>query len=312
MTTRTWFGGTGNFNNANDWSPAGVPQSGDTAEIDSGTVRLHNQVLSGVTIDLHGTVEATPPVLALRNVALDSSTTINLTGPATTSIFFGEMDVSGVVLNAGSIVEGTSSEAQSGLTMDLSPHSAFVNTGSITVGTGPSFFDVNAPERGSVFFNTGTVQMFGGTATIDAPVYGNGTFQMGPFPTGGGNLIFGEDVGKDVKVNLAELGNTVTLDEPMQFLGSISGFGGGDTIALPNLHVTSESFADNELSLFSDDKLLAKLNIIGNFTTNQFFLTSVNGGTEITLFAPPPSGAPAALADPQMSHSSAVPVLTHA
>jgi hypothetical protein len=48
--TKTWFGGTGDFSNPNDWSPKGVPQSGDVAIIRAGVVHASNGSLAGISL----------------------------------------------------------------------------------------------------------------------------------------------------------------------------------------------------------------------------------------------------------------------
>src|ERR1051326_3825846 len=47
MTTKTWSDGTGDWNTASDWNPAGVPGPGDDAVIPSGTVSLTTPVTVG-------------------------------------------------------------------------------------------------------------------------------------------------------------------------------------------------------------------------------------------------------------------------
>src|ERR1035441_3147285 len=117
MTTRTWFGGTGNFENPQAWTPTGVPAPGDTALIGPGTadraniVRLTGERIDGVTILLNdlpsGSASPSPfmPTLKLHNVQLGSSaiigdTTIpNGVGAGGTAI----IDLKGFVANAGEI-----------------------------------------------------------------------------------------------------------------------------------------------------------------------------------------------------------------
>jgi hypothetical protein len=97
----------------------------------------------------------------------------------------------------------------------------------------------------------------------------------------------------------------ITIDKPMKFLAAIQGFGEGlpNSIDLPNTAVTSENFSDNHLKLFDQGKLVADLNIVGDFTTNQFVLRQDGtGGTQITFSAsgtlfPGTSAAVAAPAD---------------
>src|SRR5579859_3769337 len=52
MTTRTWIGGTGSFDNPNEWSPGGVPGAGDVAIISIGEATLSMQKLDGFELQL--------------------------------------------------------------------------------------------------------------------------------------------------------------------------------------------------------------------------------------------------------------------
>ena len=78
MATKTWFGGTGNFNNPNYWTPTGVPQAGDLAVLTTGTVEIHGPRSDGVDFSLQGTSQDTKPVIALRNIKLNAG--VNVSG----------------------------------------------------------------------------------------------------------------------------------------------------------------------------------------------------------------------------------------
>jgi hypothetical protein len=285
----TWFGGTGRFDNPHDWSPPGVPQSGETAIINTGTVVFRNERVSGVSFTLHGISQADQPVLKLRNVDLQSY--ISLSGQISppVSAFYGELLVSGLVDSSGNISLGSGRGPGAGgnLTVDIKPNSVFVNTGTITLDL--ASFTVTGAKHNAVFVNDGTVVDFGLRVRIDTPVIGTGTFQQPPtiFST---DFTFGDSVGSGITVDLHSLGqpSVITIDKPMKFLAAIQGFGEGlpNSIDLPNTAVTSESFSDNHLKLFDQDRLVADLNIIGDFTTNQFVLRQDGtGGTQITFSA---------------------------
>jgi hypothetical protein len=298
-TTLTWFGGIGRFDNPNDWNPTGVPQSGDTAVITTGTVTLRNEGISGVGFELQGTSEATQPVLKLTNVALNSNFTVTGPQPGGTSPgLFGKFDVAGVVTSSGDITLGGGrfGPAAGFLTIDLDNRSAFVNTGTITLDNGHLMVtdggehDGNNREHrdqdnghharaGSVFFNDGTVdEVFAGSATFDTPVIGTGKFLLS-----GSSLEFVDSVSRGITVDTrqGQFNNQLFLDEPMRFKAAITDFGTGlpNSIVLPHTDVTSERFANNHLKLFDDDKLVANLNIIGDFTTQNFLIMPGPSGT---------------------------------
>jgi filamentous hemagglutinin len=69
-------------------------------------------------------------------------------------------------------------------------------------------------------------------------------------------------------------------------IGAMSGFIGGDTIDEAGIIITSASFANNTLSLFSGTAKAGTLNLPGNFTSRDFALQSDgHGGTDILLGA---------------------------
>jgi len=52
MTTKVWVGGTGSFDDPNEWSPAGAPGAGDIAIIQNGEASLAMQKLDGFELQL--------------------------------------------------------------------------------------------------------------------------------------------------------------------------------------------------------------------------------------------------------------------
>ncbi|HET7879242.1 MAG TPA: hypothetical protein VFL55_00040 [Acetobacteraceae bacterium] len=283
----TWFGGTGKFDQPRNWSSHEVPQEGDTAVINTGTVLIRNEEIHGVTFSLQGTSQADQPVLKLKNVDLESN--ISLSGLATPpgSTFFGELSVSGRVDSSGdiSLGSGRGPGSPGDLTVDIKHHSEFVNKGTITLDL--ASFTVTGASHSSVFVNDGSVVDVGGVVRVDVPVVGQGTFEEPP-TIFSPEFTFGDFVGHGITVDLNSQGQPalITLDKPMEFLAEIQGFGSGlpNSINLPNTTVTSEHFANNHLKLFDDHRLVANLNIIGDFTTNQFVLRpGIGGGTEITF-----------------------------
>jgi hypothetical protein len=70
----------------------------------------------------------------------------------------------------------------------------------------------------------------------------------------------------------------------------------------PEAKVTSETFANNHLQLFEGHKLVADLNIIGDFTVANFALTDFRGGTLIR-HTPAMATMPDPPIVPSMAHS---------
>jgi hypothetical protein len=63
--------------------------------------------------------------------------------------------------------------------------------------------------------------------------------------------------------------------------GTISGFAAGDTIEVTGITVTGSSYADGVLTL-DEASGSASLKLTGDFTTNEFVVTNVDGGAELT------------------------------
>src|ERR1700760_2618994 len=213
MTTHTWFGGTGRFGNPNDWTPNGVPQSGDTAIIETGKVKLANTGQGGVTIDLNGTSADTAPVLSLRNDVLADN--IVMTGLQTR---FGEIDIHGTVVDKGSMtIGGGRFTGGADLTINIRGNGTLLSEGPITV-------DLAGVTIKGGTWEANTVTNFGQIMNIDTKVTA-GTFTAPPtvFESG---FHFGESVAAGVHVVLSGLAvpQEVIIDKPLQFLGEIDGF----------------------------------------------------------------------------------------
>jgi hypothetical protein len=306
VTTHTWFGGTGQFIKPNNWDPTGVPASGDTAAIESGTVKLSDQGLSGVMFILDAANADSQPTLALRNVALDDRIAVSGVfnpGDFSNGTPVGEINARGVVTSAGQITTtgGRGAPFQSQLVIDIERGGTFVNTGSIR---DMSFGDSLTIKGDGSFFNNGTVATAeNSVADIAAKVVGTGTFDVVGDLQGGSAIHFGDGVSAGITVDLVlspvPLKQHIIIDKPLQFLAAIDNFDSGglggrvaslnNDIDLPNTkeaRITSDTFADDHLQLFAGSKLLADLNIIGDFTAGNFALSAdAKGGTLIT-FAP--------------------------
>jgi hypothetical protein len=73
------------------------------------------------------------------------------------------------------------------------------------------------------------------------------------------------------------------LDQSETFQGSIQGFNSESTIELTHARITFANFADGTLTLFDKHDVEARLNIAGNFKTDQFAIRNEAGNAFITL-----------------------------
>jgi hypothetical protein len=56
LETRVWTGGTGSWDDPTQWSPAGVPGTGDTAVVGSGAVSVDGSVTVGALTHSGGSI----------------------------------------------------------------------------------------------------------------------------------------------------------------------------------------------------------------------------------------------------------------
>src|ERR1700730_10822493 len=75
MTSLIWNGGTGSWFDAANWTPAQVPQSGDSATVTRGSIQLTSNPSDAVTLNLDA-VSSPNTVLDARNVTFGSHFTI--------------------------------------------------------------------------------------------------------------------------------------------------------------------------------------------------------------------------------------------
>ncbi len=307
MTTKTWFGGDGFYRNGADWSPSGVPQAGNSVIVAAGTLHASGRTLSGLTIRLEGTSDSGAPVLALRDVTLDSS--INMAGLPASPGGYGTIDVAGTVSSAGSIVVGGGHIDPGFLTLSLGPHAMFVNTGAIDVYDA-SNLTVTAGGPGSVFVNDGVVLSGAGFPVFDARVAGNGTFDVGP-STSGDQITFNAAVGSGevVALSTANVDERLYLGKPLTFHAAVTGLQGSNYIDLPNTPVDAHAFANGVLTLSDQGAVVARLDLVG-VSGQNLFVTERDGGTIVSNGeVPPPAGA--ASAGVPTDHGALTAMLAH-
>jgi hypothetical protein len=297
-TVQTWFGGTGNFNDPQNWSPAGSPAATDTLVIDAGRLRADNLTITNPNIRLGSST--TTPTLILRDSTLAATSSIRV---QTTTFDPSQPDlearirVVGAVTEDGAIDVGTTGIDvnqlfPAHLTISMARDSTFtMNPGAIWFSSDGSTLDVNGPERSAQFVNNGEVEAFGGTVRMNVPVTGQGTFDV-LFDNNNvrsGTLEFAEDVGAGETVKLDA--GLLKLDEPLNFLASIEDFNPDSTIELAHAKVTSADYSNGVLTLFDKHRVEARLNIVGDFTTEQFAIANHDGNAFITSNPSPPVSA---------------------
>jgi hypothetical protein len=290
LISQTWFGGTGNFSDPQNWSPAGSPAATDTLVIDAGRVRADNLAITNPNIRL-GSPTATP-TLILQDSTLAATSSVRV---ETTTFDPSQPDldarirVVGAVTEDGAIDVGTTGTDvnqlfPAHLTISMAKGSTYtMDPGAIWFSSDGSTLDVNAPEHAAQFVNNGEVEAFGGTVRMNVPVTGQGTFDVlfNNNNVRAGTLEFAESVGAGETVKLDA--GLLKLDEPGEFLASIQDFNPDSTIELTHTKVTSADYSNGILTLFDKHRAEARLDIVGNFTTEQFAITNHDGNAFVTL-----------------------------
>ncbi len=302
MANETWDGSTANFFNATHWTPTGVPQAGDTAVIESGTVTVRHQTLDDLTMLLGSHDPSSTATLSLRNAKLGSGVHVAILDPTyngdiqpfpkpTTTA---DIAVKGFVESAGSIeVGGTLSANYNSnpgfLSVDLARNSLFDLTGSIHLNPS-STLEVEG-ESNTALINDGTINA-SGPVTIGVPVFGTGIFDLEFGRSSSGNTEFTGFVAPGQAVNLGSM-TSLTLDEPGLFLGSINE-APSSTVALENTHMTSDSYENGVLTIFDNLIPVASLRITS--AANTGFDVANQGGNVVvtTPFSSTASGMLAA------------------
>ncbi len=150
---------------------------------------------------------------------------------------------------------------------------AFMNTGTAGVSAGTLAF------LGAVT-NNGSFSAAAGAAIFDKDVGGTGTLSIGA--TGTLSLLLGSAAGQTVDF-LAGTG-ALDLTAPIDFLGAIGGFGGGDTIDLVNTVGTISVYSNGVLTISDGTRTEARLHFDGSYTKSEFSLASDGHGGMVLTF----------------------------
>ena len=167
MTTRTWGGSAGNWNEAANWSPSdSAPQPGDTAILLSGTAALggNSTTLGNLTLFLGGS----GGTLSGVNVTFDAASQVHVTGT------LGAIAGQGLTTNQGSFLLN----AELDLTQSAAGTIAadFLNTNLITI-SGGWLNDKSGPVT-----NNGTIDVSAGKLTTLDDLNGAGTVLLSGDP----------------------------------------------------------------------------------------------------------------------------------
>ena len=289
MANETWDGSNANFFNATHWTPAGVPQAGDTAVIQSGNVTVKHQTLDDLAMILGSHDPSSTATLSLRNAKLGSGVHVWILDPAyngdiqpfpkpTTTA---DIAVRGFVESAGSIEVGGPMSANHNsnpgfLSLDLARNSLLDLTGSIFLN--PSSTLKVEGEDNTALINNGTINA-SGPVTIGVPVFGTGSFDLEFGRSSSGSTEFTGFVAPGQAINVGST-TSLTLDKPRLFLGSINE-APSSAVILENTHMTSDSYENGMLTIFDNLIPVASLRITSAANTG-FDVANQAGNVVVT------------------------------
>ncbi len=291
MAVKTWDGTTNSFDSAADWSPAGVPQPGDIAIINAGTVTARSGLLQGLNIEVNGINGASGSIdLTDTTVAPDTQITVMGIG----GVVAGQVNNQGIISAIGA-VNLFSSTGPTGVAGMLD------NTGTINVVDGPALLvGIGRTPFGSVQ-NNGVISVWNPsgaaqTANLASLAGGAGLVQLfagahvtAPLNSGGQTFRFIGGAGGASSLSFNEFGNAQDR---------IAGFAAPDTISLITQPFTSYAYASSGaasgvLTLSNGGAALASIAFDGAYQQSDFTLTTTTIGnvtnTTITTTVAPPA-----------------------
>jgi hypothetical protein len=252
VTTRTWIGGRDNsVYDANDWSPAGVPQPGDALYMLDGTADMEGGDLSGDILHMGYTEQFGQPTPAVINPVLNISNGANLNvfasslGPPNSSTI-NVMGHVGLNVLASTSTHFGSTDLQINLNHGVLDASLQIFNETVTVAGPGKFHNINTD------FDIGTLN-------ITADIIGTGTTSL---------RFAHEELGGSVSSQQTfsfGAASSLTIDQPHQFHGLINGptdnAAPGDQVNLLGIQADSYSLANDLLTLYSDDKVVDRLRL---------------------------------------------------
>ena len=223
-----WVGGTGNWDAATNWSPAGVPGPGDTVTISSGEVTTSGlRTISALTLTSGGRL--------LGTGSLTITGTFDLNNAASDITFAGDIFVGGLLTWSGGRMSGTGTTiAGGGLTVSGTAGSAtndkfldgrriLLPAGQIATHSGNQFNGVNGAEyeiaeNATLAITAGNNFSFFIAGAGGATLINRGTIAK----TSGTTFVI--EIGWDLENHGVVLINQ--LDADLRFGGAMADFGG--------------------------------------------------------------------------------------
>ena len=290
MTTHTWFGGTGHFTTAGNWSPQGVPGTGDTAIINAGTSEITNADIRGVDLSLGGNL-AQHTVLDVSDALIGDLVGTHGNLPTPTGPGYQTIDVSRIAVFTGDVT--LTGALLDDMTINVAAGSLLLNTGTIS-GSSTQSLGLDITGGHGALVNQGLIRLdpgFDANMTIDPAVIGAGSIDVGGLSA---TAEFGGFVGPEQTVRLGVTANPtpvgsftpdllLKIDVAREFLATIAKFLPGETIELANTTATSQDFSNGVLTVANGHVPVAHLRFAGSYARNDFTLTENGSNAFIGL-----------------------------
>lgn len=276
---KTWIGGNGNFATGDDWTPAGVPQAGDVAVINSGTVLVGQGYATGVNLDLTSSAVH----VQFNDPGVYTVGELEGTGTIDTAYFQSKpvtLNAAGVSLAPGENLSLT--EFQYFGTIDLRGDSTLSMGSSLTIQA----IGINHTPYATLE-NDGTITSDGATFRVGT-LTGNGTVKLGNDSTMQVMISSSDTI--QLQSGHLEIGLTSEPGIALLYKGPITNFGSDSTITLDSTTATTEVFkhlgADaGELMLYNGSSLVADLHISGQKHLYASYTPGSPFGGSVTISA---------------------------
>jgi hypothetical protein len=229
-----------------------------------GTFKL-NGTINGGSVNEVGSGVSILYLADLMGVAFNGTISV---GAATTLYDTGTQ--TGSLTNAGTLlVDGGT----------LTVNGILASTGIVAIGYGGSELVLNQGATLANVTDNGAIDAAAGTTTISSEVLGTGTLQVG----GGASLILSAGLGEQDQLNFLGTTGNLGLLNPSDFMASIAGFAGSDTIDLVNIQANDIFYQGGILSILENNEAVAYLRLQGAYYEGDFSLSSDgHGGTFIS------------------------------
>ncbi len=291
MAGKVWNGSSDIFENAADWTPAGVPAAGDMATIAAGIVTETGTFADSLTLLLNASSSSSPR-LVLSGAALPAASSLEINGAGSSAV----VQVQGQVSNLGTIAVTSSTPGSATFQVrDVAgnPATTFTNAGTIAVTDGTAQF-LDFGGNATKMTNNGVLSVASSGATASSAYINLPTDGTGSVVIGNNSLTeFAASVGAGQTVSFqpGSTSGSLKLDSAGAFQGYIKGLFSGDQIVLgattaPSVSYTATSATTGVLQIASSGTPVASLNVQGVYSTSDFGVATTdlgNGNSSTTL-----------------------------